>query len=103
MTTAICFTKKGSGNCFARISKVIAFISILSYTHTMTLAQKAITGIVTGMGNAPLFGATIHDERMHSTTSTDAKGYFTITAKTGDLLVISFVGYVNKEVYGKRI
>lgn len=53
-----------------------------------------VTGhVADSVCNCPLPGATIRVKGKTATTSTDAQGNFTIEAETGDVLLISFVGY----------
>jgi hypothetical protein len=63
------------------------------FSGAILFAQQKITGIVTGVNDAPLSGAniTITDSKIAS--STNADGVFAINAKPEDVLVISFVGY----------
>jgi TonB-linked SusC/RagA family outer membrane protein len=59
---------------------------------------QTIKGIVTGINNVALYGATVSVENAHSVVLTDTAGYFNVNAKYGDILIISFVGYANKAV-----
>ena len=60
--------------------------------------QKKITGIITGIGNLPLFGANVTVKSSNKSTITDSSGSFSITANNGDVLFISFIGYKSKEL-----
>lgn len=62
-----------------------------------------VNGIVRGNGNTPLQGASIKIKGSTKGTSTDAQGKFSIDAKAGDVLVISFVGYTSQEFKIKNI
>ncbi|MDH7460271.1 SusC/RagA family TonB-linked outer membrane protein [Chitinophagaceae bacterium 26-R-25] len=58
-----------------------------------------ITGRVTNNKNAPLAGATVAVKGTQAATSTDAAGNFKIpVANKEAILVVSFVGFTNKEV-----
>ncbi|MFI5187135.1 MAG: SusC/RagA family TonB-linked outer membrane protein, partial [Chitinophagales bacterium] len=61
-------------------------------------AQQKITGIVNSASGSPLLGATITIKGSNIGTSTNADGSFSIIAKPGDVLMISFVGYYPKLV-----
>ena len=62
-------------------------------------ARRKITGKVTAkMGEESLVGASVTIKGTNTAVSTNASGDFTIEAKTGDVLVISSVGYASKEV-----
>jgi TonB-linked SusC/RagA family outer membrane protein len=62
--------------------------------------QKSIKGVVKDKSGNPIVGATIALKSKPSTAvSTDAKGNFNLTGvNAGDLLTISSVGYLSKEV-----
>jgi TonB-dependent starch-binding outer membrane protein SusC len=63
------------------------------------MAQSKITGKVTGNDDQlPIVGATIKIKNGPGGTTTDANGTFSIAAKPTDVLVVSFIGYVSKEV-----
>ncbi|WP_423126875.1 TonB-dependent receptor [Gaoshiqia sp. Z1-71] len=63
------------------------------------LAQPtAITGTVTDNNNAPIPGVTIMVKGTSKGTITDGSGNYLINAKTGDVLVFSFVGMKSQEV-----
>jgi len=61
-------------------------------------SQQPITGRVTDTTGAPLAGASVRLKGSNKGTNTNANGEFTIDAHPGDVLVISFVGYQNREV-----
>lgn len=62
-------------------------------------AQTKITGTVIGSDdNMPIVGATIKPKNGSGGAITDVNGLFSITAKPGDMLVISFVGYESKTI-----
>jgi len=68
------------------------------FKHTADLVdQNQVTGKVTAE-DGPVSAATISVKGTSVSTSTDAKGTFAIRAKTGDILLISSVGYKTKEV-----
>jgi len=62
-------------------------------------AQTKITGKIIGSDDKqPIIGATIKIKNAAGGTSTDPNGNFTLSVKTTDVLLVSFVGYVTKEV-----
>lgn len=65
-------------------------------------AQKGtaltITGTVTDENNNPLQNASVTIRGSQDGVSTDANGHFTLQAKEGDVLVISFINYEIKEI-----
>lgn len=63
------------------------------------MAQSKITGkVVASDDKLPVIGATIKIKNAAGGTTTDANGTFSLNVKPTDILVISFVGYGNKEV-----
>lgn len=63
-----------------------------------SFAQLLINGTVTTEDNAAVAGASVVVKNSSRGTSTDAFGKFSITAKKGDVLVFSFVGFAVQEV-----
>ncbi|HSC37805.1 MAG TPA: carboxypeptidase-like regulatory domain-containing protein, partial [Chitinophagaceae bacterium] len=61
-------------------------------------AFREINGLVTGDGNAPLAGASVKVKGTDAGVSTDAGGRFTINAETGQVLLISYIGYQDKQI-----
>ena len=59
----------------------------------LSQAQTAVTGKVLDEKGNPVVGASVLVKGAKSGTKTDANGNFTITAKTGDVLVISSVNF----------
>lgn len=73
---------------------LVCLVSSLAVT-----AQTKITGKVIGSDDKlPVAGASVRVRGTNVGTVTDVSGIFTITAKTGDVLSISFIGYQTKEV-----
>ncbi|GGE68870.1 SusC/RagA family TonB-linked outer membrane protein [Pedobacter psychrotolerans] len=62
-------------------------------------AQTKVTGkVIASDDQLPIIGATIKLKNAAGGTTTDANGAFSISAKPTDVLVISFIGFINKEV-----
>lgn len=61
-------------------------------------AQEKFTGKVSGSNGVPLAGATISIKGGQTSVNAGEDGTFSISAKIGETLEISFVGYVNREV-----
>ncbi len=70
----------------------------VKYTPVTVSAFAEITGKVMDETGQPLSGATVQVKGTTNGTSTDADGNFKINAKAGDILVISYVGFVTTEV-----
>lgn len=77
----------------------LLFLSMGALCSSMSFAQdRTITGKVTSDDNKPLAGATVTVKGTTRNTTTDANGNFRIVAKTGDVLVFSFVGRKPSEI-----
>lgn len=61
-------------------------------------SYSTITGKILGELGENLNGATVKIKGTNVQTITDTDGNFSIEAKEGDILMISFVGYQNKEI-----
>jgi TonB-linked SusC/RagA family outer membrane protein len=57
-----------------------------------------VTGIVTDENGKPMQGATVTVKNSKLAVVTGADGRFTIAAKAGDMLVVSFVNYESQEI-----
>jgi Ca-activated chloride channel family protein len=63
----------------------------------VTMAQqRTITGIVSDETKQPLPGVTIYNQTSKADAATNFDGQYSIQAKTGDMLVFSFIGYKNQ-------
>ncbi|WP_281866460.1 von Willebrand factor type A domain-containing protein [Flavobacterium sp. GSB-24] len=63
----------------------------------VTMAQqRTITGIVSDETKQPLPGVTIYNQTSKANAATNFDGQYSIQAKTGDMLVFSFIGYKNQ-------
>lgn len=74
-------------------------IFLLVFAGNNVFAQSKIIGrIINDRTSAPASGATITVKNTNRTAIADEAGRFTIDAKTGEVLVITMVGYIQKEV-----
>ncbi|RXK83803.1 SusC/RagA family TonB-linked outer membrane protein [Filimonas effusa] len=65
---------------------------------TAMAQKKSVSGTVTGPAGQPLAQANITIKGTTTGTTSDENGQFSISAKKGDVLVISFVNYANAEI-----
>lgn len=82
---------------------LLCIIAAVLLLHPQIFAQKndgrAIKGTVTSTAsNTALSGATINIRGTRTNVVSDNNGAYTIVAKTGDVLVISYVGFKSKEI-----
>ncbi|RYE22859.1 MAG: SusC/RagA family TonB-linked outer membrane protein, partial [Sphingobacteriaceae bacterium] len=78
--------------------KALMLLFVLIFNFSYTYAQESrITGVVTdSKGGLP--GATVAVKGTNKAVSSGADGAFAITAKAGDVLVFTSIGYTTKEV-----
>jgi len=67
-------------------------------SNEIPLARMPVTGMVKDAAGTPLIGVTIKVKGTGTGAITDTQGQFTIQAKPGDVLLISYVGYATREV-----
>ncbi len=74
------------------------FSGFLAFDAFAQADERKISGkVLTPSGN-PLSAASVINKRTQVGTYADNKGTYTIQAKTGDVLVVTFVGYQGKEI-----
>ena len=86
-------TKKNKMRIKILLSFLLAIISTVTFAQ-----QRAITGSVQDDAGIPLPGATVIVQDSNRGVTTDFDGNFSIEASTGEVLVVSFVGYENTNV-----
>ncbi|MDN3585949.1 TonB-dependent receptor [Pedobacter aquatilis] len=69
-----------------------------SFNNVYAQTERKITGILSDNTKQPITGASIAVKGTNKVTSSGADGAFTISAKTGDKIVFSFLGYETKEI-----
>ncbi|MGB5982567.1 MAG: TonB-dependent receptor [Nonlabens sp.] len=79
--------------------KINFFISLfVLFLSQFSSAQNIITGTVLDQFNEPLLGATITVQGKAIGTQSDIDGKFNIAAEIGDVLSISYVGYIEQQL-----
>ncbi len=79
--------------------KNLTLLAVLLFGFFIVTAQtRTITGKVIDKSGQPIDGATVQLKGTKTGTAVDALGNFKITAKTGDILVVSAVNYGSNEV-----
>lgn len=71
----------------------ISLASIIVYAQ-----NKTISGQITNDKGVEVTGASVSIKGTKTSTVTDDSGKFTISAKNGDILVITYIGFVTQEV-----
>ena len=85
---------------FACLSGVCAIPTAYAEPAQATAPAEAgtVTGMVVDQDGEPLIGATVMVKGTTTGTSTDVDGRFSIKAKAGDELVLSYIGYEQKTI-----
>lgn len=79
--------------------KILSLLTVMLLTVMVATAQtREITGKVTDDQGQPVEGASVLIKGTTNGVSADAQGNFRITAKTGDILVISATNFAPREV-----
>ncbi|APX99461.1 alpha-2-macroglobulin family protein [Lacinutrix venerupis] len=71
-------------------------------TYDKDLKAGTVTGLVFDGGNQPIAGVNVIVNEKRKGTTTDSNGAFTINAKTGDKLTLSYVGNQKTITIGKE-
>lgn len=72
---------------------------LLTFPGQLLLAQeRTITGTVTDEANNPLAGVTVLNRNKDKSTQTSSSGGFSLQAASGDVLVVSYVGYETQTI-----
>ena len=74
-----------------------SLLSLLSFFISVSMYAQTITGIVVSE-DGPLPGATVQVKGTDQGTSTDFDGNYSIDASSGDVLIVSFVGFATQEI-----
>ena len=77
--------------------KKLLFILTLIFSVVATAQDIKVSGVVTD-GSGPLAGASVLVKGTQNGTSADFDGKFTINAKKGSILVVSFIGYETQSI-----
>lgn len=81
-----------------KFSIAILSLIFLQFTLTTHAQDNIVSGKVLGQDNNPIISASVLVKGKRNGTKTDANGSFTINANRGDVLIISAVGYLTREM-----
>ncbi|MEO7989918.1 MAG: TonB-dependent receptor [Chryseolinea sp.] len=85
----------------SRFFRITAFglVAMLLSSNAFAQDGQVVKGKVTGLvDNSPIPGVSILIKGSTTGTTTDANGDFSIQAKPSDVIVFSFIGYLNEEI-----
>lgn len=105
-TVAICATTANANNAPASLPRrsnlmrkdAIGNQQVLNLNHSISVPFEIIRGHVTDQKNLPLPGVSILVKGTNTGTTTNQEGDFSIKAKTGDILILKFMGFKTQEV-----
>lgn len=88
---------------WARLKQLLVIV-LLGLGTVSTYAQtKTVTGVVKSESDGePLVGATVKVKETNTGSTTDLDGRYTVQARPGQTLVVSYIGYRSKEVRVER-
>jgi iron complex outermembrane receptor protein len=78
--------------------KKLIFILTLIFTVGMTAQENKVSGVITDDSKGPLAGASVLVKGTQNGVSADFEGKFTINAKTGDVLLVSYIGFETRTI-----
>nr|WP_084406865.1 SusC/RagA family TonB-linked outer membrane protein [Pedobacter panaciterrae] len=84
--------------CYLLKQKSLLTIVMWFLAFGITYAQSTITGFVVDESNKPLPGASVKIKGTKNGTTTNSDGKFSISVPTNTILVVSFIGYLPKEI-----
>lgn len=76
---------------------VFSFL-FLSQGYAQKQPPRTVTGHVTGTSGSAIAGATINVKGTRNNVASGQAGEFSIVTQTGDVIVISFIGYKTREI-----
>ncbi|UUF12462.1 MULTISPECIES: SusC/RagA family TonB-linked outer membrane protein [Flavobacterium] len=88
---------------FVKAKKLFKNYALLLMLCSFSLASaqnsdEKITGVVADPNGQPLFGVTVLLKGTSNAVSTDLDGSFSIKAKIGEVLVLSYIGFIKQEL-----
>ena len=82
----------------ALVAILLAFQAMLGIGVGVLYAQKVTGTVISGSDNEPLIGASVMVQGTKDGTVTDLDGNFTIDAKNGQTLEVSYLGFITQKV-----
>lgn len=81
--------------------RFLSALLALTFAIGISAQQITVNGTVTDPNNEPLIGASVLQKGSTKGTTTDFDGKFTLDVPKGATIVVSYVGYLTKEVAAK--
>ncbi len=80
------------------VLKMAVFCLLLTFVKPVFAQPSTIRGTVTDEAGKPVVSASVSVRGTNRGTTTDENGVFSISASSGDVLIVSYVGFVNREI-----
>lgn len=93
--------KKKGLSLSVKCRRFLAALLALTFAIGISAQKITVNGIVTDPANEPLIGASVLQKGSTKGTTTDFDGKFTLEVPSGATIVVSYVGYLTKEVAAK--
>lgn len=93
--------KKKGLSLSVKCRRFLAALLALTFAISISAQKITVNGIVTDPVNEPLIGASVLQKGSTKGTTTDFDGKFTLEVPSGATIVVSYVGYLTKEVAAK--
>jgi len=77
---------------------ILVFLPLLAFSQVVFAQQRQISGRVKGPEGQPIPGVVVKVKGKTAATGTDNEGVFNISAQAGDVLQLSSVGFLGKEI-----
>ena len=90
------FTKKRLN--FNSLKSLCALVFFLLFSMHIIAQEKTISGVISDEDTNPLPGVNVFIKNTKIGTATDFDGNYSISANSGDILQISFVGFESQEI-----
>lgn len=82
-----------------QLMKSIMILLVCHFSSvTWAQVQSNVKGVVTDSAGEPLIGVSILIKGTTQGTITDLDGKFTLMAQSGDLISVSYIGYITQEI-----
>jgi len=79
-------------------ARLLFLLASFLFFRDNAFSQGKISGLILDSDRAPIDGASVAIKNSNAGTLSAANGSFSIMAKTGDILMVSSVGMINKEI-----
>lgn len=90
--------KPNSQSLLSSARVALAALAAMAVALGASAQQIAVAGTVTDNSTEPLIGATVLEKGTSNGTTTDFNGDFSLSVKEGATIVVSYVGYISKEL-----